>query len=226
MHLPLPEPATGTVCEPAGASVVLVRARAAVVARGVHHPAHEDRDEHEGDECADQGPEHGDDLYRKGRHGACTPIIGRPASGVQSDLFLRRRERPRNLHPPLLTEDEAQLLGRPKPVRVRRAERAARTFLGHGAKQVLVEEAVFAARLHACATSMCHTWFRLSLLFSDLRRRSIKADFAPAGQSRIPENGILSEKPKSLQTAGFLCGHRESSRIFRSFVVRWPTTIT
>src|SRR2546428_7146011 len=51
------------------------------------------------------------------------------------------------LRPSLLAEDERQLLRRPQPVRMRRPEGRARLFVLKRAEHLLVEEAVFAARL-------------------------------------------------------------------------------
>jgi hypothetical protein len=74
-----------------------------------------------------------------------------PALRVQRHLLAGRRERPRHLQSALLAEDEPHLARRAQAVGVRGAERGARTAVGDCTQQVLVKEAVLAARLLSCS---------------------------------------------------------------------------
>src|ERR1039458_7111585 len=142
--------------------------------RGVHQPAEEHGEQNEGDESADQRPVHGAKPYT--------------SSDVKRNLLARRRERPRYLQPPLLTEDEPQLARRTQPVGMRRAEGRARRVVGQRTEQVLPKEALLAARLRGADASCCHALLHPLLACCLTDEVVIKADFAPSAQPRFPEN--------------------------------------
>ena len=67
--------------------------------------------------------------------------------GVERDLLARRRERPSDLHPPLLAEHKTHLAGRAKAVGMVGPIGGTRTRLADRAQQVLMKEAILAAHL-------------------------------------------------------------------------------
>lgn len=84
------------------------------------------------------------------RAAACAGTPGndpRLSSGVQRDLFSRRGERPRDLHPALLPEHKAHLARRPQAFRMVRTEGCAGAGFADRAEHVLMKEAVLATHL-------------------------------------------------------------------------------
>ena len=85
------------------------------------------------------------------------------ASRVESHLLLGRGEGVGDLQAPLLAEDEPQLLGRAKPVRMGGPERRTGAGIRYGAEALLMEEAVLAARLHCPCPPVSHAHPRSSV---------------------------------------------------------------
>jgi hypothetical protein len=82
---------------------------------------------------------------------------GSQRSGVQRDLLAGRRKRPRDLQPSLLPEHEAKLARRAESVGMRRAESRACLGPSDRAEEILMKEAVFAARFCRCGATVRHT---------------------------------------------------------------------
>jgi hypothetical protein len=116
------------------------------------------------------------------RPGARRPGAGTPRLGVQRDLLVGRRERPRDLHAALLAKDEPELARGAEPVGMVGSEGGARPGLRERAEQVLVKEAVFAAGLCDPGPCLCHSSYLVPVMFRTKRLIAIKADFAPLAQ--------------------------------------------
>lgn len=121
-------------------------------AGGVHDPAHQHREQDEGDESAKQGPVHaGKDIGRRG------PML-HSALGMEGDLLVGARERPGHLEAPLLSEHEAELARRTQALGMIRSIRGTGTGVRHRAEQVPAKEAVLARRLSTPSPSICHAF--------------------------------------------------------------------
>ena len=134
----------------------------AAVARGVHHPTDRHGQQHERDESTDQRPVHAVNIYEAGQmpSRSVAPDAERreppTRSGVQRDLLGGRRKRPRDLQPSLLAEHEPQLARRAQSVGMRRTKGRAGSGPGYGAEEILMKEAVFAARFCRCGATVRH----------------------------------------------------------------------
>lgn len=78
------------------------------------------------------------------------------ALGVARDLLTGRGKRPGDLHAPLLTEHEPQLARRSQPIGMRRAKGRARPTPLERAQEILMKEAVFAARFRGRRPTIRH----------------------------------------------------------------------
>jgi hypothetical protein len=140
---------------------------------------------------------------------------------VQRDLFVGRRERPRDLRAALLPEHEAKLTRRAESVRMVGTEGGTGPGVGHRAQEVLMKEAILAARF-GCPSPCCHACIDLSLMCEAQPDRCIKA---PPRIRRKLDSRKTQELPRarnSPQIAGFFEPAPGSCRIFRSFLKRWP----
>jgi hypothetical protein len=110
------------------------------------------------------------------------------SSRVQRDLLARRGECPRDLQPALLAEDEAQLARRPQAVGMGWSEGAAGTRLRYRTEEILVKEAVLAARFRCPSPTVCHAQLRPVRVSEYRRRLGHQSDFTPLVQRPTPEN--------------------------------------
>lgn len=89
-------------------------------------------------------------------HPAGNPRV-RPALGVQRDLLAGRRKRPRDLQTTFLAKDETQLARWPQPLGMVGTVGRARSGFSQRAQEVLMKEAIPAARFRCFSAPTCHT---------------------------------------------------------------------
>ena len=131
-------------------------------------------------------------------------------------------ERPGHLQAALLAEDEAQLAGRAQPIGMGRAEGRTGPVLGDRAQQILMKEAVLAARFRGRRPTIRHTSPRPR---SDLKLTPTQ-DGHQSGFSPPSRNGDSRKSQELLACRGNTCKLRGlcvieagTARIFRSFEV-------
>jgi hypothetical protein len=129
---------------------------------------------------------------------------------VEGDLLAWRGECPRHLEPAFLPKDEAQLTGRPQPVRVRRAERSTRARVGHCAEKVLTKEAILTARLRGVRPTVRHTVLDPMSLTLNYKQAGIKADSTAQRKAHFRKSQQIHLWGKTSKVRGFSAAVRSS----------------
>ena len=139
------------------------------------------------------------------------------ASGVERDLLVGRRERPGDLHARSWRNTKRSWLGGRSPSGWAGRKVAHGPLSAHRAEQVLMKEAVLAARFRDRGAPIRHARSHPVFVIVSTDRRGHQSDLRPPVQRRFPENAGTSQHGKSLQTAGTFVARPSGARNFRSF---------
>jgi hypothetical protein len=93
---------------------------------------------------------------------------------------------------------------------MRRAERATRARLGHGAQKILTKEAILTARLRGVRPSVRHTVLDPDSSNLNYKQAGIKADSTSRRKVHFRKSQRIHVRPKPCKVRGFFAAARSS----------------